>query len=481
MAIDLLRGLADRFYQEGNWASALNLYRNVLATDAGASAELGYRLAIGHCEIELADPATLGGLALEADAPSGSERERIIAARLRLRARDLCRAGDAARAARLLRLLATCDPPIAEAYAAAIDAPPSTAAPAAGDRDPPFLGDLADLDVEAVKRRMRGLRVLLGFRRFYYDMPERRYEPPDLFARSAAAFGLTVDALDLSALEQDTAGLATALYERINEFRPDVIVYEGLFTAGASAVDETVASHVGTVLDVARRYLGVRVVKCVLDAWRVPADRLFRGVGSVVDLVHHGHPAILERVGDARRRVFCYVPPLDLPTPTAEAGTLPGACFAGTISAASIARLVWWAEAGARNLPIRFYETDAAAPAERPDTAFADLHRAHQLCVNFTRRSGGAPILTWRTIQTLLAGGVLLEERSRDSAHFLKPGIHYEEFATIAELAAVMERLLGDPEARARLAAAGAAWARRYFTGDYFWAGLLDRLLAGGR
>ena len=476
MAVDILLGLADRFYQEDNWSSALNLYRNALAGDPDASAAHAYRLAIGHCEIELADAAALGTLALETDAASGSERERIIVARLRLRARDLCRAGDPARGARLLRLLASCDPAIAEAYAASIDPPPAGADAPVDAGDPPFLRDLAGLDVDAVKRRTRGLRVLQVFRRFYYDMPERRYEPPDLFARSATAFGLTVGAVDSSTLER--AGLATALYERINDFRPDLIVYEGLFTAGPSAVDDGVARHVATVLDIVRRHLGVRVVNTVLDAWRVPADRLVRGIGDVVDLVHHGDPAMRDRAGAT---AFCYVPPLDLPESTVEAGTLAGACFVGTISATSIARLVWWAEAGARGLPIAFHETDPAAPAARSDAAFADLHRAHQLCVNFTRRTGGGPILTPRTIQTLLAGGVLLEERSRNSAHFLTPGVHYLEFSAIADLATTLQRLIGDPERRARLAATGQAWARRYFTGDYFWAGVLDRVLANAR
>jgi hypothetical protein len=482
MAIDLVLGLADRSYEQGDWASAITFYRNALAIEPHASAACGCRLTIAHCQIELAAPDELAALVLETDASSGTARERVIASRLRVRARDLCRAGDFARATRVLRLLTTCDAAIAEVYARAIDAPPGAAGAGDDTRDPPFLADLAGLDVDAVKRRTRGLRVMLGFRRIYYGMPERQYEPPDLFARSAERFGLTVGAVDVSPLERDPAALATGLYEHINAFRPDLIVLEGLFRSGATASDPTVALHVATVLGVVRRRLGAKVVNSVPDAWRWSDAQLFQGLGSAVDLLHHWHPAIRARAAPVERAAtFCYVPPLDLPAPTADPGTIAAACFVGTIAEASIARLAWWAEAGARGLPLVFLETDAATPAERADAAFADLHRAHQLSVNFTRRATGVVVLTARTIQSLLAGGVLLEEQSRDSAHFLAPGVHYVPFATLADLATTIERLLPAPELRARLADAGQGWARRYFTGDYFWAGLLQRVLAAGR
>jgi glycosyl transferase family 1 len=75
-----------------------------------------------------------------------------------------------------------------------------------------------------------------------------------------------------------------------------------------------------------------------------------------------------------------------------------------------------------------------------------------------------------------LSGGALLEQDSIDSAYFLTPGEHYEPFATIDDLSAQLDRLLGDPARCARLAAAGRAWVTRHFTGDYFWAGLIRRL-----
>ncbi|MBI3514360.1 MAG: hypothetical protein HY060_09900 [Proteobacteria bacterium] len=163
MAVDLVLGLADRAYQQGDWVLALAFYRNALAMDPAQSAARGYRLTIGHCEIELAAADALAGLALEADAGSGSERERAIASMLRLRARDLCRAGDGARAARLLRLLVTCDAAIAETYAQSIDAAPTSPA-ASGDAggDPAFLVGVRDLDVAALKQRLRAQLAAAG-------------------------------------------------------------------------------------------------------------------------------------------------------------------------------------------------------------------------------------------------------------------------------------------------------------------------------
>src|SRR5258708_4833079 len=150
MAVDLVLGPAHRAYQKADWASAPSFYRNALAIDPAQSAARGYRLSIGHCQVELATAESLAGLALEIDACSGSGRERVIASVLRLRARDLCRAGDGARAARLLRLLVACDPAIAETYAQSIDTAAAGIATDGGDGEPPFLTGVRDLDVAAL-------------------------------------------------------------------------------------------------------------------------------------------------------------------------------------------------------------------------------------------------------------------------------------------------------------------------------------------
>ncbi len=58
----------------------------------------------------------------------------------------------------------------------------------------------------------------------------------------------------------------------------------------------------------------------------------------------------------------------------------------------------------------------------------------------------------------------------------MAPGEHYETFRTLDELAGLTAALLADPARRRRIAAAGQAWANRYYTGDYFWTAILARL-----
>jgi hypothetical protein len=96
--------------------------------------------------------------------------------------------------------------------------------------------------------------------------------------------------------------------------------------------------------------------------------------------------------------------------------------------------------------------------------------------VNWTRRHTGVRIITGRSIETPLSGGLLLEEDSVDTRYFLTPGVHYEPFDTLADLRARVAALLADPVHCRHVAAAGEAWVKRYFSGDHFWAGLMDRL-----
>jgi hypothetical protein len=138
--------------------------------------------------------------------------------------------------------------------------------------------------------------------------------------------------------------------------------------------------------------------------------------------------------------------------------------------------LFWWAELGRLGLPFDFFDTDHAAAVQRTDQDYVDLLRRHQLSVSLTRRSSGVGILCARTIEIPLAGSCLLEEDCLDTRHFLTPGVHYLPFRTIADLAELIPRLLGDHATRERVTAAGQAWVTRYFTGDYFWSEVLARL-----
>lgn len=482
-AADMIVGLADRFYQQGEWSSALPLYRNAATMDPTGAADRALPLAIGHCSIELAAPGELDGLVLERAAPAETERERIIISRLRFRARRLCQAGDVVRASRLLRLLASYDRAIGETYRYSIDSGPTPNLLGAAGSEPPFLAaaGLSEARVEAMRRRAAGRRMLLVYRRFFYDVPGRENASIDLAIRTAARFGFEVRHLN-SVLPDDgpaRAAFPAQLRAAIAEFRPDIIVYEELFESDPSAKDAAIAEETVAALAAARRTFGTAVVNCFYDAWQVPRERLFKGLGACVDLIVHFHPGALGSGSSTENAaVFCYMTPLELPAPTVAVGTVPRACFVGAVYDLNISRLVWWAEIARRGVRLDFLETDHGGPNQRTSQEYVDLLGAYQLSVNFTRRWTGVHIITGRTLEVPLAGGVLLEEASADSAYFLQPDAHYVPFLSLDDLAARIDALLDDPARRADLAAAGHRWAMKYFTGDYFWAGVTQLLRA---
>jgi hypothetical protein len=477
MAFDPIVDAADRFYQAGDWATALHLYRNAMVIDSEAALAKALPLAVGHCEIELAPSSALEAVQPAAAPPRGGDRTTIIVSRIRFRALQLCRTHDVARAARLLRFLAAYDPPIADVYARSIDRASGQGVPGG---DPRFLAaeGLTDGRVDAQRRQAQGRRLLMIFRRLTFGVATRQYEPIDTFTRAAERFGMVVEHVNshVAGPDGDARTLAAQIMAAVRDFRPDLIIYDELFTSGVSAGDETAAAVIAEALATARRQYGVKVVNYFLDVWRVPVERIFRGLGDSVDLIAHCHPGALgvgaPNVQDA---VFCYIHPIEMPTATVAGGTIAKACFVGSVYADSISRLVWWAETARRGVPLDFLETDHAA-ARRSDLEFVNLFRAYRLSVNFTRRPTGVTILTARTLQAPLAGGALLEEDSIDSAYFLRRGEHYLGFETIGELTALIEQLLDDPGRCTRMADAARDWVARYFTGDYFWAGLLQRL-----
>jgi hypothetical protein len=477
---------ADRHYAARDWARALAGYRRARALDGAAP--VGFPM--GHCAIELATPDTLEA-ALETPALTPATRDLQRVTELRLRILELCFAQDFARASRLLRFLAEVDRSIQGAYAtltkgrtACLEVLERAPAPA----DPPFLAHLLvdEAALPVVKARHAGRRLLLVSQR-YFDDPARQHDLTDNIARSAREFGLMVHEVNSHVLRPGTTvdEFPGHLMSEIIAFRPDVIVYDDLFHLGISAATEAVAEAVGAVLEQVRALLGVRVVRTLPDGWNTVLrgdDHLFRGLGTSVDLLHHTHPAIIGRGTSAQQAAtLCYAYPTSLEPPTVPIASVPRACFAGTVHYASLARVVWWAEATRAGLPIDFvitlpFETPHLKSAPISDVAFSNLLGGHQLVVNLTQRLGGTCILTGRTMEVMLAGGVLLEENSVDTAHFFQPGVHYLPFESLEDVRVLIERLLPDAPRRRAIAESAQRWARRYITGDQFWAELFARL-----
>lgn len=478
---------ADCRYLERDWAAALALYERLCAADPTAVQARALAVGIGHCRVELAAADALDALPLEHAPCPDSPRRTVFVLRARHRALEMCDAGEARRAARLLRFLAGFDDALGATYKGQILAGRSAHPSAPVDAVPGFLAatGLTDDAVAAAKERHRGRRILAAHPRYL----ARSYEVSDNLMRAARAFGLEVQEFNVRAAEADPDTYASALLAAIVAFRPEVVYFADLFENDASAFVPAVREQVAEVLALARSNLGVRVVRYLQDGWRTAVrvgSDLYAELGRAVDLVVHQYPCVLG-IGDPaqRARVFCYPTPCHLPVSTVEVGALPRACFTGRMHEWAYPRVVWWAESIARGLPIDWrvqlpWDTAQKLMPPASDQAYADQLRGYAVSLSLVSRLNGARIMPGRTLETLMVGGTVLEERAPDTTYFLQPGRHYLTFETLDDLAETLPALIADRPRRLALADAGHRWVEKYFTGDYFWAGLLDKLAALG-
>lgn len=472
-------------YAAGDWVQALTALAVVSQREPDFATRAGAPLLIAHCRIELAKPDQLAALAaLPPETPAASEdTTRAVVEVACGRAQALCRAGDPARAATLLRWASHHDPALARTYAGLLTPAPVRAPVPAPPSTPSFPADptLGAAAVRAIKARLAGLRVLIVFRQLFKGDPTRTHDPFDNLRRAAERFGLVARAIDSHHLPDgvDEAGYASWLQGEILAFKPQLIVYDDLFETGLSAKPR-IGDEVALVLENARTLLGLRVVKCLLDAWRVVAngaERPLRGLGASIDLLNHFHPALIaDQDAAARAHSFCYLPPYELPSPTVAPGTIARACFVGAVMDYNRPRLAWWAEIGQRALPVDFVETVHGTAQQRSDQDYANLFCRYQLSVSLTERPNGVRIITGRPVEVSLSGGVLLEEDSPNCAYFFARGSHYEGFSSLDGLAGLIDDLLRSDTRRHALAREAHAWAHEYFTGDRYWGGLLARL-----
>lgn len=205
---------------------------------------------------------------------------------------------------------------------------------------------------------------------------------------------------------------------------------------------------------------------------------ILTGLGQSVDLIYDMHPACQApgfMPGDDTR--FCFPMPYRMPTPSVEPGSIDRAAFVGNITWFNFGRAIWWAEMGRRGLPVDMLLTDYSSTTTlRSYGRYVDLLAGHRMALNFGWRESGVPIITGRTIETPMVGGCLVEETCPDTSYFMTEGEHFLTFATLDDLEQIIGDILPDADRCRAIGAAGKAHVDHYFSGSYFWAGLLSRL-----
>lgn len=472
---------ADRLYGAQQWSAAAALYQLLHHRGSAFARAHEVALALGHCLLEAQPDADTVDLIRRFNPGPPPDRTPARVNAMRVRAHELCRAGDFARAQRLLRFMSAFDAAIGITYADSILKGRSGCWEASLDGSAAAPGFLAarrwrDDDLAALKQWAQGRRVLM------IQPWSSPYRDADRYRRSAIAFGFTTLTLDLLNWLGDfePASVAARLQGALDTFRPDIVVHMSLVELVTVPNHAALRERTERVLETARRERGIQVVATFYDAWIAPTGEIPLLLGRSADLVQHCHPGLLAHPLLADPRIYCYFPPVLVAPPSAPAATIPRALVSGGVNYSNVSRLVWWAETAPRGLPIDFVETnvyDAATMRSAED--YTNLMREHQLIINLTRRSSGVHIVTGRSLEVPAAGGVLLQEDGGDTGYFLTPGVHYVPFRTLADLTELIPWLLDNPEYRQRLAAAGPPWIARHFSGDGYWAELLDRLARG--
>ena len=471
--------LADQRYQHGEWSAALLLYTGLQRRQSTSAIARGVPIALAHCLLELHADADPTALARDLVPPVPGAARSARAGYLRVRALLACRDRDYARALRLLMFVAAFDFSLSTTYIESFLKGRTGCwerDPAAASDEPGFLAHhrWTDAEIDALKRRFRDQRILIV-------MPwSAPYMMGDYYFRTARAFGLTPRILDHGAwlTGVDPVRAAGRIAREIDAFRPDIVIMGSVSELGFSpqATDAAIEA-VGAVFQAARKAHGTRVVVSFGDAWMLPLERVTQGLGRTFDLLHHTHPLLQHTTPRLQAPdVYCYFHPIVTAPTTVEPGSVPHARMIGSVNFSNTARLIWWAAAGQSKLPIEVIETAVEGELKLTPERYADLLRESRFIINLSRRATGVSIITGRTIEALSAGGVLVEEDSFDTRYFLTPGIHYMPFLTWTDLCELVPMLLGDADRRRRLARDGQRWVQRHFSGDWYWAGLLDRL-----
>ncbi len=95
--------------------------------------------------------------------------------------------------------------------------------------------------------------------------------------------------------------------------------------------------------------------------------------------------------------------------------------------------------------------------------------------INFSM-SSDFPQVKGRVVETMMSGGLLLEQRNKQTACYFSEGEDYVAFSSKEELLEKIKYYLAHEDERKKIAASGTRKARQLFNGEVFWGAVFDSL-----
>ncbi|MBF0614151.1 MAG: glycosyltransferase family 1 protein [Magnetococcales bacterium] len=224
----------------------------------------------------------------------------------------------------------------------------------------------------------------------------------------------------------------------------------------------------------------LKMVGCLWDVWMF--SPWIKGYADLFDLILTGDTPSLPLWQDPEvaGKIMQCVTPVGIPVPAPVTPLVPRMLFVGGLLSCWL-RPFWLIAAEQIHLPVArkiwTHYPDGLPALDSYAIYIQNLQNA-TCCINFSMRSNQARIITHRCFEILLSGALLIQELTPDLDLFLTAGVHYLEFTTMADLAAIVRFITNHPEEAEKIRQQGYAFACERYSNIKL-TGYIDQALFG--
>jgi hypothetical protein len=206
----------------------------------------------------------------------------------------------------------------------------------------------------------------------------------------------------------------------------------------------------------------IKIVAIHLDPWMIDS-RTMVDTSPMIDGLWAPHPTLPLWRHPALADKMLFMPfPLAGHCPPATTPLRPGLTFSGGVMGYNWHR-AFWISGAVHGLSIEpvltIHMDDGLSPLESHAVYMARLESS-TCSVNFSMRSDLSRILTARAFETVMAGGLLVQEETPELDYYFVSGEHYLRFETVSDLRAIATFIAEQPEQAEEIRRRGNAYAR---------------------